>query len=127
MKSISKKTILEIEPYLEEFELNLTMQDLGAYIKQRFKTGYVKCEAENMGWQRRSGYKVFKCNIDREADDVGADFIRNFVPNCEWSAKVYSLNSGKGLYFNVTHHDNPVSGDRYYLTPISQRTYERLS
>ena len=122
---ISKKPIMELEPYSEEHEWNDFMIALGTLVKERFKTDYVKCRGENLGWQHRSGYKVFKCNTDREEDYVGADFLRSFMPNTDWSATVYSLNGGKGLYFSVSHHD--AQGESYYLTPISQRTYERLS
>ena len=124
--AVSKNPILVLEPYSDESSWNDLMIALGTIIKKRFKTGYVKCRAENMGWRKASGYKVFKCNTDREEDYVGADFLSKFTPDCEWSAKVYSLDS-RGLFFTVTHHDNPVNGDRYYLTPISARTYERLS
>lgn len=123
---ISKKPILEIESYPDEFEWEDFLESLGTLVKKRFKTDCVKCTAKNLGWRHLSGYKVFKCDTNRPANEVGAQFISNFMPDCEWSARVYSLNSGKGLYINATHHDNPVSGDEYYLTPISFRTYERL-
>lgn len=122
--TISKKPLLELEPYSEESGWNDLMLVLGTLIKERFKTGYVKCEAKNLGWQHRSGYKVFKCNTDIPEDYVGADFLSSFMPNTTWSARVYSLNEGKGLYFSVSHHD--AQGESYYLTPISERTYDRL-
>lgn len=122
---ISKKPLLELEPYSDESSWNDFMIALGTLVKERFKTDYVKCRGENLGWRRRSGYKVFKFNTDREEDYVGAEFLSKFMPDCEWSATVYSLNGGKGLYFSVSHHD--AQGESYYLTPISARTYERLS
>lgn len=126
--TISKKPLLELEPYSEECTWNDFMIELGTLIKERFKTGYVKCSAYNMGWRNLSGYKVFRCYTDskEDADYVAADFLRSFIPDCEWSARVYSLNSGKGLYFCVCTHDSPT-GESYYLTPISERTYDRLS
>lgn len=123
--TIAKKPMLELEPYSEECTWNDFMIALGSVIKSRFKTGYVICRAENLGWRHLSGHKVFKFNPDREEDYVAADFLRAFMPNCDWSARVYSLNRGKGLYFNVSHHD--AQGESYYLTPISERTYDRLS
>ena len=125
--TISKKPLLDIEPYPDEYEEEDFLIALGALIKQRFKTGYVKCQAENLGWQHRSGYKVFECNADEKRTNytLGIEFLRNFMPNCDWCATVYSLNNGKGLYFSVSHHD--AQGESYYLTPISARTYERLS
>lgn len=121
----SKKTILELEPYADEVDYVDFCIALGTLIKQRFKTGYVKCTAENLGWQHRSGYKVFECDTDQKNGKVARDFLRSFMPDCDWCARVYSLNKGKGLFFSVSHHD--AQGECYYLTPISQRTYERLS
>ena len=123
--TISKKPLMELEPYSEESEWNSFMIALGTLIKQRFTTDYVKCIGENMGWRHLSGYKVFKCNTNRPEDYIAADFLRSFMPNTEWSATVYSLNGGKGLYFSVSHHD--AQGESYYLTPISRGTYERFS
>lgn len=122
----SKNPILEIEPYPDSFDYDCFLTALGTYIRERFKTGYVKCQAENMGWQRRSGYKVFKCNVSpMDNREVARDFLDSFMPNTDWCATVYSLNRGKGLYFSVSHHD--AQGESYYLTPISERTYNRLS
>ena len=121
---ISKKPLLELEPYADEVDYVDFCIALGTLVKERFKTGYVKCTAENLGWQHRSGYKVFECNTDRPENIVVMDFLYSFMPNTDWCATVYSLNKGKGLYFSVSHHD--AQGESYYLTPISQRTYERL-
>lgn len=123
--TISKKPMAEVEPYCDEFELEGFLFALGTMIKSRFKTGYVKCRAENLGWRHLSGYRVFTCDINRPVKDVARSFLNNFMPDCDWCATVYSLNGGEGLYFNVYHHD--AQGESYYLTPISQRTYERLS
>lgn len=122
---ISKKPILEIEPYAEDFEYFDFCLFIGVLVKKRFKTGFVKCSAENLGWQHRSGYKVFECDIYKDAISVGIQFLDSFMPDCDWCATVHSLNNGKGLYFSVSHHD--AQGESYYLTPISRRTYERLS
>ena len=121
----SKNPILGIEPYADEFEYEDFCHVLGTMIKQRFKSGYVKCKAENIGWQRRSGYKVFTVDTTDPAVKLARIFLNQFTPNCDWSAEVYSLNEGKGLYFSLSHHD--AQGESYYLTPISQRTYQRLS
>ena len=122
----SKNPLLEIEPYPDEFEYEDFCIALGTLVKQRFKSGYVKCSAENLGWQHRSGYKVFEFDEQKLNRRYTAEsFLRNFMPNTDWCATVYSLNGGKGLYFSVSHHD--AQGESYYLTPISARTYERLS
>lgn len=123
--TISKKPILEIEPYPDEFEYEDFCLALGLRIRACFKTGYVKCRGENLGWRRRSGYKVFECDPDQNVVKLAKDFLNSFMPDTDWSATVYSLNGGKGLYFSVSHHD--AQGESYYLTPISRGTYERLS
>lgn len=120
---VSKRPLMELEPYDEETAWNEQMNKLGAIIKKRFKTGYVKCYAENMGWRHLTGFKVFECDTDSDEDLVSAKFLREFVPDSDWSARVYSYNNSRGLYFNVRHHDNPVLGDSYYLSPIRERTY----
>lgn len=122
---ISKNPIVEIDPYPEDPEWEYFCEAVGALVKKRFTTGYVRCNAENLGWQHRSGYKVFKCDTSKSDFETGRQFVLSFTPNCDWCATVYSLNGGKGLYFSVSHHD--AQGESYYLTPISERTYERLS
>lgn len=102
----------------EDFKITLA-----PIVEKIFTTGYVKCSAENMGWRRVSGYKVFI--FDPQVRTV-SDFLSNFMPDTDWSCQVFRAVNGHGLYFNVTHHDNPVSGDEYYLTPISENTYNRL-
>lgn len=121
---IGKRPLLELEPYPDEFDYMEFCIRLSEIIRKRFTTGYVKCRAENIGWQRRSGYKVFKCDITQDSVRLGESFLANFMPNCDWSATVYTLNKGKGLYFSVSHHD--AQGESYYLSHITERTYERL-
>lgn len=121
---ISKKPIMEIESYPDEFDWVNFRIALGTLVKKRFPTGYVMCKANNLGWRHLSGYKVFYCDVYKDEKRAGDTFISSFMPDCEWSARVYSLDRGKGLYFSVSHHDS--IGESYYLTPISQRTYERL-
>ena len=122
---INKKHILELEPYADELDWEDFCLELGFLIKERFKTGYVKCLAENLGWRHLRGYKVFTVDINDPEEKLARIFLNQFTPNCDWSALVYSLNGGKGLCFKLSHHD--AIGETYYLTPISQRTYRSLS
>lgn len=123
---IGKRTLLEIEPYADELEYDDFMLMLGEIVAKRFKTGYVKCSAENMGWRNLSGHKVFEFDYNGDFRSIARDFLNGFTPDCDWCATVKSLNDGKGLYFRLSTHDSPM-GESYYLTPISERTYERLS
>lgn len=123
--TISKKPLLEIEPYPDEYDYVDFCIAVGTLVESRFPNGYVKCQADNLGWQHRSGYKVFECDTKQDVYKLGREFLESFMPNTDWCATVYSLNRGKGLYFSVSHHD--AQGESYYLTPISERTYNRLS
>ena len=115
-----------IDSTASELDWECFLIDVGVLVEKRFTTGYVKCTAEDMGWRHLSGYKVFKCDTNDSYEDIGRRFVNSFCPNCDWSADVYSLNNSRGLFFRVTHHDNPVNGDKYYLMPISERTYNQL-
>ena len=99
---------------------------LASYIRARFPSGYAKVNAENIGWRHLSGYKMIKFDLDKDYDDLAREFLFQFCPDCEFNAVVFSITNRRGLYFNVTHHDNPVSGDHYYIVPASRRTYERF-
>ena len=122
--TVSKFPLIEIDPYPEDPEWEVFCEQIGALVKKRFTTDYVKCQGENLGYRHLSGYKVFKCKHSTSDYETGRDFLFSFMPDTDWCATVYSLNSGKGLYFRVSHHD--AQGESYYLTPISERTYERL-
>lgn len=100
-----------------EYALDEFKQTIEERIIKYNPNGYYKIIAENMGWDRRSGYKVAR--IQDYSDLCNALF------NCfsDFHARVHSYYT-KGLYIRVTHHDNPVSGDKYYLIPISERTYQ---
>lgn len=124
--TISKRSLLELDPYPDEFEWDDFCIALGSLVKEGFESGYVKCSAKNMGWRNLSGYKVFEIDIDQSEEKVAKDFLNSLTPDCDWCASVYSLNEGRGLYFNLCTHDSPT-GESYYLTPITRRTYERLS
>ena len=119
---MSSKPIVSYEGG-DEFDFEEFLYEVGLHIQRRFPEGYVMCKAENMGWLRRSGYKKFKFRMDINCIEVARNFLYEFMPDCEWHTKVYSLNRGKGLAFVVQHHDNPVDGDRYYCTPIKESTY----
>jgi hypothetical protein len=50
--------------------------------------------------------------------ELGQRVLTKLAPKCnDFCVRVH--NYGKGLYFNFTHHDNPVSGDMIYLTPCA--------
>ncbi len=122
---IGKKLLAQYEPYGDEFAWEDFLYEVGELVKKRFARGYVKCEATNLGWRHLSGFKVFSYDSDQDNTEAARSFLHQFTPDCAWSADVYSLNEGKGLYFRVSHHDAPT-GESYYLMPIAQSTYERL-
>ena len=123
---ISKKPLLELTNDCEEYEWYDYMTVLGELVKKRFsEKGYVKVEAKNMGWRRASAWKVIKIMQSPVLLDLGESLMLGIAPSCTWNATVYSMN-GRGLYINIRYHDNPVNGDEYYVTPIAERTYNRL-
>lgn len=123
----ARTLLLDTNNLCDECDWEFFLIELGTLVSQRFTTGYVLCEAENMGWRHLSGYKVFECDLNDTLEDLGRSFLNAFCPDCDWSARVYSYKNDTGLYLNVTHHDNPVSGDDYYLTPIDEETYDKMS
>lgn len=128
MMKVSEHCIMEeLGNDLDPFATLTRYTKLGELVIERFKEGYVMCRAKNIGWMRLEGYKVFAIDTYRDPYDVGIAFIEEFCPHCDWTARVYSLNEESGLYFNITHHDNPVNGDSYYLTPITEEVYERMT
>ena len=123
---ISKSPLLEIDSCADEIEYIRAMTEFGLLVQKRFaKNSYARVKAENMGWSRRSGFKVFEVDRDLYPYETGVDFIGNIAPHSDYRAKVYSLD-GRGFYINILHHDNPVNGDDFYIVPISEKTFDRL-
>ena len=129
---INKNPVARFDSYGEYEDFCDFCYTVAELITKMFTTGYVKCTAKDMGWRHLNGYKVFEfketpIEYDSVVDKVQS-FMGNFLPNCcDWTCIVYKLHNGKGLYFNVKHHDTPVNGDQYYCTPITERTYNKLS
>lgn len=122
---LSKKPIAKYTSYEDDWD-DFASQ-IGELVKKRFKSEYCKVTGKNMGWRKRSGHKVFQVyRIDLDSYEVGRDFLNEFMPSGDYSAIVHSLNHGKGLFFRVTHHDNPVGGDEYYILPTTKGVYDRF-
>ena len=76
---------------------------------------YWRDDAEGMGWQSRSGYKVFKA-------ETGAEFIDAITPNTsDFSLTVYKYYSG--FKIRIGHHDAPM-GERHVIRAITEKQYQ---
>lgn len=123
----NKKPILTLGYDYEEedveFEYEFFHEELGFIVKKRFPTGCAYVAAEDVGWRRMSADGYIKFDIDEKyTENVGINFLRDLKPKTsECTIQVYKYK--KGLYLNIKHHDNPVNGDRYFLTPCAESTY----
>ena len=70
-----------------------------------------KAEVNNFGWRGQDGYKMFR-------SDTGKKLLREVLPDCECSFKVYRY--GRGLAINNAHHDSPVWNEWYYISPCKE-------
>ena len=123
----TKKNLLEYDTTGEEDEFSYDdfLEDVGCLYLKKFRHEYVHIKAENIGWRSLSGEKYAKINIDiNDMLETGKEFLRSFIPRTS-DYYIQVQNFKQGLYINVKHHDNPVNGDRYYITKSCERTYER--
>lgn len=74
---------------------------------------YWRDDATHMGWQARTGYKVFKA-------ETGNEFIRAISPDTECS---YTITPHyKGFKIRISHHDAPM-GEYHTIRPITEKNY----
>jgi hypothetical protein len=75
---------------------------------------YWRDDATHMGWQNRSGYKVFKA-------ENGQQFIDAITPNTsDFSLTVYKYYSG--FKIRIGHHDAPM-GEHHIIKAITEDQY----
>ena len=74
-----------------------------------------RADGRNMGWQQRSGYKVFKAKNALE-------FLDAILPKTDCHIQIFK--SGKrALSLRVSHHDAPT-GEWYEVRPLTKEEYE---
>ena len=127
-----KDSVLEYPGYEDDSILDTYEQfttDLGVMIRDRdvFGTDYIKITAQNVGWQRRCAVKAI--TVDREYHDelLGRTILSECGLSDDNHIRIYRLMPrSRGILIRATNHDNPVNGDRFYLTPCVERTFNRL-
>ena len=75
---------------------------------------YWRDDASDMGWMKRTGYKVFKATTREE-------FIRAISPNTDCTYAFHK--AGKGLKVRIGHHDAPM-GEHHVIKSITAEQYE---
>tara|TARA_Y100000310_G_scaffold320098_1_gene376158 strand:- start:1407 stop:1868 length:462 start_codon:yes stop_codon:yes gene_type:complete len=91
-------------------------EDFTEYLTELMnKKTYWRDDAKNMGWQNRSGYKVF------EADN-GSDFIKAISPDTDCVYQIYKHYNG--FKIRISHHDAPM-GEHHVVKPITEKAYSR--
>ncbi|MGL5913260.1 MAG: hypothetical protein ACRCZB_03775 [Bacteroidales bacterium] len=102
--------------------INEAYYNVGVQFENLFESACFKVDAVNIGWQKMSGYKYVDLrNFDYKAFDEIGRKVLNTVFNYSYSYSMTCYKCDNGLYINVKHHDNPVNGDKYYLTPLTVR------
>ena len=124
---ISKFPLVEYDPYEEDVDSECAWDNyshaLTVLVTTRFKEHCIKVSRDITRWNgnRYGGYKCADC-IENGEDLMNCIFPRGMG---ESHVYVYSYRGGKGLALRVTHHDNPVNGDWYYVVPVKQSTVDR--
>lgn len=76
---------------------------------------YWRDDATRMGWQSRTGYKVFNA-------ENGTEFLRAISPDTDCS---YTITPHyNGFKVRISHHDAPM-GEYHTIRPISADKYEQ--
>lgn len=89
--------------------------ELTQIMDKKRNTGYWKANGTNMGWTHADGFKYFKA-------DTGKELLDAVLPKTDCTVRVYR--QPRGFEMIVSHHDAPT-GERYFIRPIEERTYDR--
>ena len=77
------------------------------------------CEVSNFGWRGQGGAKTFSVDTYERSDrEIGADFLRNILPNTNCTFYIYDDLNGAGLKIDNAHHDAPTGGEWYHCAPL---------
>lgn len=75
---------------------------------------YWRDDATNMGWQSRSGHKVFGA-------ETGEGFLRAISPDTDCMYRIWK--HGKGFRVRISHHDAPM-GEHHVIMPATAKEVE---
>ena len=95
-------------------EWDFFIEDLNEQLKEINPDGFWRAKVENFGWQNLDGA------LDFHAEN-SVEFLRHILPNtdCHFVISKY----GKGLAIQNWHHDSPTGNEWYYVTPITEQTF----
>ena len=77
----------------------------------------------NVGWRGNSTTPEWQPFETKDAQDL---LFKIMPKRTDWSMKVSADYRKKEVYFSVTHHDNPVGGDKYTVRPINKKELEEV-
>lgn len=107
---------------LYEIEWEFFCESLGELIRKKFKALSMKIQGENLGWRKLSG--VAYLQIDESTSyQMGRQLFSKLHSGTECHVRVRTYK--RGLEIAITHHDNPVGGDKFYCLPCAPSTVER--
>jgi hypothetical protein len=90
--------------------------NLGEELEKRANGSYTwRADGRNMGWQHRSGYKMFRAKNALE-------FLDAILPKTECHIQIFK-SGRRGLSLRVSHHDAPT-GEWYEVRPLTKKEYE---
>lgn len=130
MEADLNKKYLDYPGYEEEGEdtFNIFIKSLGALVKSHFqKSEYLKVKGVDLGWQKLTATRAIKVHHGYSDELVGRTIYTRCCLEYDNHVRVYrKTKSSKGLVIIATNHDNPVNGNHFFLTPCTERTYNKL-
>ncbi|MDR2870475.1 MAG: hypothetical protein LBV04_08500 [Deferribacteraceae bacterium] len=101
------------------------VETVGQLLEKLAPSAYVHIEGKNLGWRGLSG----EMYIELPSSDPIANakhLLRKLICSADSNIRMESV-AGKALYFNITHHDNPINGDSFTVTAMSPTAYQKAA
>lgn len=121
------------DSYLYEEAWGDFLNTVGDALDKAAPKGYIRIDGSNLGWRGLSGHKYLDVSYDDKrkvylnTPEKRARYLLNNIV-CDSDSSIQMATHGRhGLYFNITHHDNPVSGDCFDISPVSRREYDEAA
>ena len=115
MTTQEEKVYLEGSNVCEDYEWEDLCDDMTNLMNRINPGGDWHCDLSNFGWRGTSGHKDFGAN-------TGGDLFSEILPNTECYFRVYDR--GDEIHIENFHHDRPMGGEWYVLTPQSESDEE---
>lgn len=102
------------DTYCYDLAWDAFCDDISKYVMRGKE--FFRDDAKDMGWMRRSGYRVFRA-------DNAMEFLRAISPDTHCAYRFHPGKHGRGVIARISHHDAPM-GENHYIRAISERTYK---